>query len=65
MSGFLARMPGFGALPLPTGILALIVLMIVPVPALLLDMSFVLNIALSVAVLVFLVRWVVASGVAT
>ena len=51
MSGFLARMPGFGALALPTGILALIVLMIVPVPALLLDMSFVLNIALSVAIL--------------
>ena len=39
------------AMALPAGILALIVLMIVPVPALVLDMSFVLNIALSVAVL--------------
>ncbi|HEY0958313.1 MAG TPA: flagellar biosynthesis protein FlhA [Novosphingobium sp.] len=39
------------ALALPTGILALIVLMIVPVPAMLLDVSFVLNIALSVAIL--------------
>ncbi len=51
MSNLFARMPGFGALAMPTGILALIVLMIVPVPALLLDMSFVLNIALSVAIL--------------
>ena len=39
------------ALALPAGILALIVLMIVPVPAVLLDVSFVLNIALSVAIL--------------
>ena len=39
------------ALALPAGILALIVLMIVPVPAFLLDVSFVLNIALSVAIL--------------
>ena len=39
------------ALALPAGILALIVLMIVPVPALLLDVSFVVNIALSVAIL--------------
>jgi flagellar biosynthesis protein FlhA len=39
------------ALALPAGILALIVLMIVPVPALMLDISFVLNIALSVAIL--------------
>ena len=39
------------SLALPAGILALIVLMIVPVPAMLLDASFVLNIALSVAVL--------------
>jgi flagellar biosynthesis protein FlhA len=36
---------------LPAGILSLIVLMIVPVPAMLLDVSFVLNIALSVAIL--------------
>ena len=39
------------ALALPAGILALIVLMIVPVPAFMLDVSFVLNIALSVAIL--------------
>jgi flagellar biosynthesis protein FlhA len=39
------------ALALPAGILTLIVLMIVPVPAVLLDVSFVLNIALSVAIL--------------
>ena len=39
------------ALALPGGILALIALMIVPVPAVLLDVSFVLNIALSVAIL--------------
>ncbi len=51
MTGLFARMPGFGALAMPMGILALIVLMIVPVPALLLDMSFVLNFALSVAIL--------------
>lgn len=38
-------------LALPAGILALIVLMIVPVPPVLLDVSFVLNIALSVAIL--------------
>jgi flagellar biosynthesis protein FlhA len=38
-------------LALPAGILTLIVLMIVPVPAVLLDVSFVLNIALSVAIL--------------
>jgi flagellar biosynthesis protein FlhA len=36
---------------LPAGIIALMLLMIVPVPALLLDVSFVLNIALSVAIL--------------
>jgi len=36
---------------IPAGILALIGLMIVPVPAMLLDVSFVLNIALSVAIL--------------
>ncbi|HEX8057423.1 MAG TPA: flagellar biosynthesis protein FlhA, partial [Novosphingobium sp.] len=39
------------ALALPAGILALIALMIVPVPAVLLDVSFVMNIALSVAIL--------------
>lgn len=39
------------AIALPTGILALIVLMIIPVPAIVLDISFVLNIALSLAVL--------------
>jgi len=44
-------MPRLSNLALPVGILALIVLMIVPVPAMLLDVSFVLNIALSVAVL--------------
>ena len=38
-------------LALPAGILALIGLMIVPVPALLLDIFFVLNIALSIAIL--------------
>ena len=40
-----------GAFALPGGILILIVLMIVPVPAFVLDVSFVLNIALSVAIL--------------
>src|SRR6218665_645450 len=44
-------MPKFAGLALPIGILALICLMIVPVPAMLLDVSFVLNIALSVAIL--------------
>ncbi|MCB2076110.1 MAG: flagellar biosynthesis protein FlhA [Novosphingobium sp.] len=47
----LSRLGGLAALPIPAGILTLIVLMIVPVPALLLDVSFVLNIALSVAIL--------------
>ena len=51
MSALLARLPKFSTLALPGGILALIVLMIMPVPALLLDVSFVLNIALSVAIL--------------
>ncbi len=51
MSGLLSRLPALAGLALPAGILALIVLMIVPVPALLLDMAFVLNIALSVAIL--------------
>lgn len=50
MSAF-ARMPKVSALALPAGILSLIVLMIVPVPAMLLDVSFVINIALSVAIL--------------
>jgi flagellar biosynthesis protein FlhA len=50
MSPF-ARLFKVSALALPGGILALIVLMIVPVPALVLDLSFVLNIALSVAIL--------------
>ncbi|AIT80669.1 flagellar biosynthesis protein FlhA [Novosphingobium pentaromativorans US6-1] len=40
-----------GSLALPAGILTLIVLMIVPVPAIVLDISFVMNIALSVAIL--------------
>ena len=48
MNAFAARLSG---LALPAGILSLIVLMIVPVPAVLLDVSFVLNIALSVAIL--------------
>jgi flagellar biosynthesis protein FlhA len=47
----LSRIPAPGALALPAGILTLIVLMIVPVPALVLDLAFTLNIALSVAVL--------------
>ena len=38
-------------LALPAGILALMLLMIMPVPALVLDIAFVLNIALSVAIL--------------
>jgi flagellar biosynthesis protein FlhA len=47
----LNRVSNPGALALPAGILILIVLMIVPVPAFVLDVSFVMNIALSVAVL--------------
>ena len=43
--------PRLATMALPIGILTLICLMIVPVPALLLDVFFVLNIALSVAVL--------------
>ena len=50
MNGLLARLPRFSSLALPTGILILIALMIVPVPAVLLDLAFVLNIALSVAI---------------
>jgi flagellar biosynthesis protein FlhA len=44
--GFLS--PGMA---LPAGILAVIVLMVVPIPAMMLDLFFVLNIALSVAIL--------------
>ena len=40
-----------GALALPAGIMTLITLMVVPIPAFLLDVFFVFNIALSVAVL--------------
>lgn len=46
-----SRVRNAGAIALPAGILVLIVLMIVPVPAIVLDVAFVLNIALSVAVL--------------
>jgi flagellar biosynthesis protein FlhA len=46
-----ARIRNPGAVALPAGIMVLIVLMIVPVPATVLDVAFVLNIALSVAVL--------------
>ncbi len=45
------KLASISALALPTGILTLIALMIVPVPTFLLDVFFVLNIALSVAVL--------------
>ena len=48
---WMAKLPRPGGLALPAGILALIGLMIVPVPAMLLDVSFVINIALSVAIL--------------
>jgi flagellar biosynthesis protein FlhA len=47
----LSRFGELGTMALPAGILTLIVLMIVPVPALVLDVSFVLNIALSLAIL--------------
>jgi len=47
----LKRLPSGGSLALPGGILTLIVLMIVPVPATVLDVSFVINIAFSVAIL--------------
>ena len=47
----LSRFGQASGLALPAGILALIVLMIVPVAPLVLDISFVLNIALSVAIL--------------
>jgi flagellar biosynthesis protein FlhA len=45
----LAAMPA--ALALPIGIFALLALMVLPIPALLLDIFFVLNIAISIAVL--------------
>ena len=45
------RAADLSAMALPAGIIALMLLMIVPVPAVLLDVSFVLNIALSVAIL--------------
>jgi flagellar biosynthesis protein FlhA len=47
----LKRVSNFGALALPAGILTLITLMVVPIPAMMLDVFFVFNIALSVAVL--------------
>ena len=50
MNGWVAKLR-LGALALPAGILTLICLMVVPTPAVLLDVFFVLNIALSVAVL--------------
>ena len=47
------KLPAFisPALALPGGILAIIVLMVVPIPSLMLDLFFVLNIALSVSIL--------------
>jgi flagellar biosynthesis protein FlhA len=45
------RLSNIGALALPAGILTLIALMVVPIPAVMLDVFFVFNIALSVAVL--------------
>ena len=47
------KLPGFisPSLALPAGILAVIVLMVMPIPALALDLFFVLNIALSVSIL--------------
>ncbi|WP_086606381.1 flagellar biosynthesis protein FlhA [Erythrobacter donghaensis] len=48
----LARLGGLpAALSLPLGIFALLALMVLPIPALLLDIAFVLNIAISIAVL--------------
>ena len=51
MNAVLGRLKNPGQMALPAGILVLIVLMIVPVPAIVLDVSFVLNIALSLAIL--------------
>jgi len=45
------RFANLGALALPGGILTLITLMVIPIPAFMLDVFFVFNIALSVAVL--------------
>ena len=47
------KLPAFisPALALPAGILAIILLMVVPIPSLMLDLFFVLNIALSVSIL--------------
>ena len=45
------KLSNVSAVALPAGIMTLIALMIVPVPTVLLDVFFVLNIALSVAVL--------------
>ena len=45
------RIASLSTLALPAGILSIIFLMIVPVPAMLLDICFVINIALSVAIL--------------
>ena len=42
---------GFAPLALPAGILALIAMMVLPIPTVMLDMFFVFNIALSIAVL--------------
>ena len=50
MPGFFRKFP-IGTLALPFGILMLIVLMVVPIPAAMLDVFFVVNIAMSVAVL--------------
>ena len=47
----LSRLAALRTMALPTAILTLILLMVMPAPALLLDVFFVLNIALSVAVL--------------
>ncbi|QOV94333.1 flagellar biosynthesis protein FlhA [Novosphingobium sp. ES2-1] len=47
----LKRFGSPAAMALPAGILMLIVLMVVPIPAILLDVFFVLNMALSVAIL--------------
>ncbi len=47
----LKRISNIGALALPAGILTLIALMVVPIPAFMLDIFFVFNIALSVAIL--------------
>ncbi|GGY92670.1 flagellar biosynthesis protein FlhA [Novosphingobium colocasiae] len=51
MNALLSRVREPGQLALPAGILTLIVLMIVPVPAIVLDIAFVINIALSLAIL--------------